>query len=188
MAKTPSVDQTTLENALYWLQALVCQGERVAEAWTHQEGRHYPFLTVRMMEEQFFLAACNKARRWVEKLAKLVDDETPLRAFLTAIREAKVVRDKREHDDEYFGAGAKYPEEPAHDVQSTSPVQLNVGTSCTVLTDGKLLLGGIFDVAEGMRAARELAGILRHQQHAYWDSRSKGHCEHFKAPERLIGS
>ena len=66
---------------------------------------------------------------------------------------------------------------------------MNVGTSCSVQTDGKLLLGGVVDVHKGIQAAKSLQTILRELQHAYWDGRalSPNGCDHFKIPDKLIG-
>lgn len=183
---TDHEDNTTLEYSIYWLQALICQGERVSRAWNRQEGQHYPFLNARGMEEHFFLVACNKARRWLKKLRSVVENEEPIAKFLAQTENASIVRNKREHDDEYFGTGRKHDEEPSHDVPSTSPVKMNVGTSCTVYTDARLLLGGILDVGATRCAADSLQNTLRELQHAYWDKRGRGGADHFKMPERLL--
>ena len=83
--------------------------------------------------------------------------------------------------------GKKYEEEPIHDVQSSSPVKMKAGTSCSCYTNGRLLLGGIFDVGEAIEAADSLQNTLRKSQHAYWDKRGRGSAGHFKMQERLIG-
>ncbi|MCH7592411.1 MAG: hypothetical protein IH989_06510 [Planctomycetes bacterium] len=179
-------NNTTLVHSIYWLQALIHQGERVFHAWNQKEGQHYPPLTTRMMEEHFFLVACMKAQRWLKKLKKIVDDPQPIVAFLAVIEPCHVVRNKREHDDEYFGAGKKEEGEPMHDVDSDSPVKMTVGTSVSCQVDGKLLLGGICDVRKAMVAADSLQDMLRRLQHAYWD-RKVGETEHFKMAKRLLG-
>ncbi len=183
-------DKTTLEYSIYWLLAVEHQGARVIDAWNIKEGQNYPFLNTRTIEEHFYLVACNKARRWVTKLKPIIEDNEPIVEFLENTNNSKIVRDKREHDDEYFGTGKKYQEEPNHDVSSKSAIKMNVGTSCSVQTDGKLLLGGIFDVYEGIQSAKLLQEYLRPFQHAYWDKRAikKGGCDHFKIPNKLFGS
>lgn len=180
-------DKTTLEHSIYWLLALIYQGKRVTSAWNIQEGRNYPFLNIRMMEEQYFLIACNKAHRWLKKLRKIIEDEQPIVEFLEITRNSCIIRHKREHDEQYFGTGKKFDEEPTHDVQSPSPVKMTVGTSVSCYENGRLLLGGIFDVGEGIEAADSLQNKLRELQHEYWDKMGGGKLEHFKIPERLIG-
>lgn len=181
-------DATTLQCAIYWLLAIEYQGVRVIDAWHVEEGRHYPFLNVRMMEEHFFLVACNKARRWVDKLKAISEDDAPLVEFLNRTKAAQTVRNKREHDDEYFGSGgakANRPR-PRYDVDCDSPVSMVVGPACSVNSQGKLLLGGLFDVHEGIQSAKTLQIILRQMQHEYWDNRAHkpGMCDHFKMPEK----
>ena len=126
-----SENQTTLEHSIYWLQALVYQGERVYQTRNIKTGSKYPYLNTKMMEEQYFLIACMKARRWLKKLKEIVENKQPIEDFLEATKVSKIIRDKREHDDEYFGSGKKYEEEPSHDVEDSNEIQMNVGTSCT---------------------------------------------------------
>ena len=180
-------DSVTLQHSIYWLLAFIHQGERVSRAWNMQEGQHSPFLNTRMMEEHFLLVACNKARRWLEKLKTVVEDKQPILEFFEITKNSVIIRHKREHDDEYFGTGKRHDEEPNHDVQSRSPIRMNVGTSCSCYLNGRLLLGGIFDVGNGIEAAGSLQNRLRKLQHAYWDERGRGEAGHFKMPEKLMG-
>jgi len=98
-----------------------------------------------LMEEQFFLTATNKARRWVTELKLHAEDGNALDSFLAAFEPSKLVRDKREHDEEYFGSKGK-PEILSDATAPGSSLALNVGQSVTVHRDGRHLLGGKYDV------------------------------------------
>ena len=107
------------------------------------------------------------------------------RRFSEATKVSKIIRDKREHDDEYFGSGKIYEEEPSHDVEDSNEIQMNVGTSCTCEINGRLLLGGIFDVGEAISLSNSLQNTLRELQHGYWDKKGCGRLYHFKMQEKL---
>ena len=178
-------DNTTLEFSVYWLQAIEYQGKRVFRAKRESEECHYPFLATAILENHFFLVACIKAQRWLRKLSDIATAEKEnIATFLVLTQNAKVVRDKREHDDEYFGTGKIHEQEPMHNVQTSSSVKLRVGTSVSVFVDGKYLIGGILDVQQTIDAARSLRTTLVKIQHAYWDNRK---AEHFKMQEHFIG-
>ena len=51
--------------------------------------------------------------------------------------------------------------------------------------NGRLLLGGIFDVGEAISLSNSLQNTLRKLQHAYWDKEGCGRLDHFKMQEKL---
>ena len=179
------MDQMTLELSLYWMQALVFQGKRVLNA-EKIEG-HITHKTT-LMEEQFFLNAIGKALRWIGELKFQSICVQQIDFFLTVASVAKLVRNKREHDDEYFGPPKK-TEVMSDASQPGSSLTVSVGQSITVHRDGKVLLGGTVDINEIIEAAKEFATNLRTEQHRYWEGRSLGdrkNIEHFLAPEDLV--
>lgn len=179
-------DNTTLEYSIYWLQAIKYQGKRVFRARQASEGQPYPFLTTAVLEDHFFLVACIKARRWLEKLTRIAAEEKrPIDKFLVLTENAVVVRNKREHDDEYVGSGKKDQPVQMHEVETGASVKMTVGTLGTVFIDGKFLMGGIFDVRQAIEAAHSLLGNIVKLQHAYWDERRGA--DHRKVREQLVG-
>ena len=179
------MDQMTLESSLYWAQAMVFQGKRVLDA-ERIEG-HITYKITRM-EEQFFLNAIGKALRWIGELKSQGVCVQPIDSFLAVAGVAQLVRNKREHDDEYSGPQKK-TEVMSDASQPGSNLTIKVGQSVTVHRNGTVLLGGTVDVSEVIEAAIELATHLRTEQHKYWEGRSLGdrrNIEHFLAPEGLV--
>lgn len=189
-------EQVSLGNSIYWLKAVIEQGSRIFKA------AEQPTIHVNseihnsrsMMEEQFFLTACEKAQRWTNSL-KLESPEAD--HFSNLGEDFKKVRDEREHDDERYGLGGKYnlsevdpqehaerghilkSEERRHKYQkfrmekadTAGGVTIHTTMSGTIHSGGRILLGGIVDVAQVVKAAEVLVESLLPEQHAYWDSR-----------------
>ena len=181
------MDQATLEWSLYWAQAVSYQGKRVLEAeGIKAELTH----SITVMEEQFMLNALGKALRWIGELKLLGVCVADIDAFLSVASISKLVRNKREHDDEYFGPQQKT--ETLSDASSPgSDLKISVGQSITVHKDGKVLLGGTVDVDEVINAAEEISEKLRIEQHQYLTGRFPGEpkaLEHFFAPKGLLDS
>jgi len=97
------------------------------------------------------------------------------------------VRNKREHDDEYFGSQRK-EEKMSELPKEEGRSQLIVGQSCTLHRGGRILLGGTVDIHDVITEAEKLVSILIQLQHEHWESRAMGdikHVEHFLAPRDL---
>lgn len=192
-------EQQSLGNSIYQLKAVIEQGARIFEA-AEQPTVHINsaiYNSREKMEEQFFLTACGKAQRWIDPL-KL---ETQEAAHFSKLGEAiKKVRDEREHDDERYGLGNKFdlrevaPHEHAdrgYVLKSSKPgkhlnqsqkfrmekadteggVTIFGSMSGTIHSGGHILLGGIIDVAQVVKAAEVLVEPLLQKQQAYWDRR-----------------
>ncbi len=192
-------EHTSLATSIYWLKAVIEQGARVFEAaaqpTAHTNSAQYNSRA--RMEEQFFLTACEKAQRWIDPM-KL---ETPEAIQFSELGETiKNVRDEREHDDERYGLGNKFdlgevdPHEHAkkgfvlkrpepgkkpnprqkfrmEKADTNGGVTIVISMSGTVHSGGRILLGGIVDVAKVVSAAEELIEPLLKIQHAHWDRR-----------------
>lgn len=178
--QTTSKEREKLESVqmcVYWLKAVIYQGGRVFEAASQPEPHlNSAVLNSRgRMEQQFFLTACDKARRWVEPM-RLTTPE--FEQFMTLEKNITRVRGIREHDEKYSGMGInkKNEKQPAalKRAKSDTPLRLNVSASVTVheAHSGRLLLGGTVDVAEVVRAAEALVKQLIPTQHAYWNKRA----------------
>jgi len=149
----------------------------------------------RRLEEQFFLTACEKAQRWIHPMKFGTPEAIQFSELGEIIRN---VRDEREHDDERYGLGSKFdlrevdPHEHAEKGfvlkrpeygKKPNPRQMFrmkkadtdggvtiFGTmSVTDHSGGRILLGGIVDVAKVISAAEALIEPLLKKQHAYWD-------------------
>lgn len=184
---------TSLSTSIYWLKAVIYQGARIFEAASqpteHLNSHIYnsQFNSRKMMEEQFFLTACGKAQRWISPM----NLETPDAQRFSKLGETiKKVRDEREHDEERYGLGKKFdlddldPGEHAEKGFVRDPTKRDkfrmekadtdggvtiFGTmSTTVHSGGRVLLGGIVDVAKVVSAAEALIEPLLEKQHAYW--------------------
>ena len=176
----------TLEHTLYWLQAIRFQGERTLlsekldGSLTHQ--------TITRMEEQFFLNAVNKSIRWANELKSLNCCVQELEIFLSISSFTNLVRNKREHDDEYFGPEKKNAKMTKLPKEENKP-QIIIGQSMTMHRNGKILLGGTVDIHDVIAKAEKLIPILIDLQHQYWENRSLGdinNVKHFFAPDNLI--
>jgi len=181
------MEQNITENSLYWIKSIIFQGGRLLAA---EKIKYAPYAITRM-EEQFFLNATNKAIRWVTDMKEqgyLVDEINAFLSVSSITSFTKLVRNKREHDDEYFGS--KQKNEILSDASNpNSKLNLKVGQSVTVHRDGKILLGGTVDVHEVINATRELEVHLRNKQHELWKKKSLGdikNVEPFLAPDELI--
>ena len=173
-----------VEQALYWVKAIIFQGGRLLIA----EKIEYHNYTITRMEEQFFLNAVNKSIRWSKDLRIQGVLTSEINSFLSTSSIAKLVRNKREHDEEFFGS--KQKKETLSDASDpTSNVKMLVGQSITVCRNGRILLGGTVDVMEVLDAAVVLERYLRTEQHniwkndPMWDEKSLGQ---YLAPEGLI--
>ena len=186
MRRTNIMKLRITEHSLYWIKATIFQGERLLKA----EKIEYRYIyTITCMEEQFFLNAVNKSIRWLKdsKSQKILVSE--INTFLSTSSMAKLVRNKREHDDEFFGS--KQKEETLSDASDhNSKIIMHVGQSVTVHRNGRILLGGTVDVEEVIDAAKVLEHYLRTEQHTLWKNRFKFFDEkrmgQYLAPEGLI--
>ncbi len=165
-----------LEQAIYWLQAVIYQGNRLLESYK-AEG-HVTHTTSRM-EEQFFINVAYKACRWASKLKTLNVAVTDMDVFLASV-DAQFLRNKREHDDNYLGMNSKH--EPWVDASGPTGPTIQVAQSVTVFRDRQILLGGTLEVHKTINAADAALIPLVEMQHAYWAKRS---AQHFQAPRTL---
>src|SRR5690606_29564014 len=97
---------------LYWTEATILQAQRVRQyfLWSRSVGRsHNINETTGRLEELNLLTAANKARRWIEYADCPMWDVAAVEPFLTLLKKAKFVRDKREHDEEYGRGGKPHP-------------------------------------------------------------------------------
>ena len=144
-----------LDQAYYWTLATCFQGERLTRTYTWRHApstpRHFITTTTLMAEEQFFLNAVGKMHRYLTKIQKdqhLFTFIQPARPSINEFcqlvqREDKLlVRNKREHDDEYLGTNQKEPEFSDVPSQGNGP-EVKVSPSVTVIKDGRILLGGV---------------------------------------------
>lgn len=168
---------TDLEHAIYWLQAVEYQGNRLLESYMAKG--HISHTTARM-EEQFFINVAYKACRWASKLKTLNVAVTDMELFL-GIVDAQFLRNKREHDDNYLGLNSK--KEPWADASATTGPTILVAQSVTVFRNGTILLGGTLDVHKTINAAGAALPPLLEMQHGYWEKRR---APHFQTPRTLI--
>jgi hypothetical protein len=160
-----------ISHAIYWLLAVEFQRDRVRLASQAAGGNNSPFRTTGRMEEHFFLVACNKARRWLDHIDRKIVTQAHLDRFNVLADSAQVVRNKREHDEEYFGASPKLEPLHADKTSGASAIRLMVGTSVTSYSRGRIILGGIVDIDECAEAAVPLRSELQTHQRNYWRSR-----------------
>ena len=186
-SKKSSVKQTAVEYSLYWIQATIFQGNRLINA----EKIDYHQYSITRMEEQFFLNSVNKSIRWLKDLKKqniLVSEVDIFLSVPSTPNLLSLVRNKREHDDEYFGSQGKV--ETLSDVSNPdNKLKIYVGQSVTIHKNGRIFLGGTIDVQEIIDTAKILEVSLRTKQHELWEKKSFGNIknvEHFLAPKNLI--
>ena len=192
-------EQVSLVNSIYWLKAVIEQGARIFEA-TEQSTVHVNSMIYNSrekMEEQFFLTACGKAQRWLDPLKLDMPEATN---FSELFEDIKKVRDEREHDDDRYGLGNKFdlkevdpcehaergyvlkaskPGKRPNPYQKFRMEKADTGGECTIFCSisvtahsGKsILLGGIVDLTQVVKAAKMLLETLLQKQHAYWDRR-----------------
>ena len=167
-----------IEQSLYWLQSICYQGKRLLDSY---QINGYLTHTITRMEEHFFLVACQKATRWINKLQAQNILSEEIRIFKEKVS-VKLVRDKREHDDEYQGTNAK--DEKLSDVSNpNSELTIKVGQSITMKRNSRYYIGGTLDVHTTMEIVNQLFKPLKEIQHAYWEKRG---APHFKIPDVLI--
>jgi len=178
--------QRIVGQSLYWTLAIDTQGKRVLEA---EKIKYHEFAITRM-EEQFFLNAVNKSIRWLKDLRTKNILVVEIDAFFAISSMASLVRNKREHDDEYFGT--QQGEEILSDASDPeSNLSISVGQSVTVHRKGRILLGGTVDVQDVIEKSRKLATLLRDIQHEYCKERSQGiikYVDYYSAPDKLISN
>lgn len=198
-AQTEFDEHQSLATSIYWLKAVIAQGERVfetaAQPTAHINSELYNSRA--SMEEQFFLTACEKAQRWIDPMKLATPEATRFSGLGEAV---KKVRDEREHDDERYGLGNKFdlsevdPHEHAEmgfvlkrpksgkkpnpsqkfrmeTADTGGGVTIVSSMSLTIHSGGRILLGGIVDVARVVSAAEALIEPLLQKQHTYWDRR-----------------
>jgi len=162
-------EQSTVSGTIYWLKATAHQGKRVLESSIY-ETKHFNsaiYNSPRRMEELFFLTACRKAHRWMQPVREYSTEAARFFAFEGVV---KKVRDSREHEEERYGLRKRRDDEisPAN---TDSALELHVSRSITVERHGRLVLGGLVDVAEIIEAAELLLVQFISKHRAYWDWR-----------------
>lgn len=179
-------DHQTLEHTLYWLQAIRFQGERTLSAEKIENILFYQ--NTKMIEEQFFLNAINKAIRWSQELKSLDCCTQEIDKFLLISSFANLVRNKREHDDEYFGPKARN-EKMTELPKEENRASITVGQSITMHKNGKILLGGTVDIHDVIVKSEELISVLIKKQREYTLSKSINDiniAKQYFAPDDLI--
>lgn len=176
---------TSLNTSIYWLKAIIFQGERVLVAG-QQPVKHLNsdiYNNRSNMEEQFFLNACGKAVRWITPL-KL--DNPEWAELLRLEKDIKIVRDEREHDEDRYGlgnepfdtslsphehaaqgyiknsGGHKFRMKPA---MTDGAMKIICSMASTIRDGDRLLLGGVLDVSEVVKTAEGLMSALLTKQH-----------------------
>jgi hypothetical protein len=174
-AKKENDKTSSLVWSTYWLKAIVFQGGRALEAQQqslpHNNSSVYNGIS--RMEEQFFLTACQKARRWIEAM----DLNTPEADQFSALgKRFEQIRGEREHDNDHSGLGKKRKykdsqEVPIRRMGTSEGVKASVSAGVTSTVDGRLVLGGVVDIQEVIDAAGALMPQLIEQHNNNWDKR-----------------
>ena len=165
-------DIRSFSRAIYWVQAIVFQGQRVLEV--HQREYSGIFSDPARLEEQFFLTASEKAVRLVSTLAAQGKDESirpylPTDAMRTFTRRmnSTALRNSREHDENY-GRLDKPKEELTNATNPKRPgLTLMVDSGVTILRDGDIIIGGQVSVRDTIALAEDLIPNLVESQHRY---------------------
>lgn len=183
---------------IYELQSIVTQGRRVIHDHNRDrtEGLSIHSLrdTTTRMDEMFFLIVLTQAFRWLDDLEKLIPEFEPTFSEFKKMaggRNAKTIRNKREHADEIYGSKQKNSkkENPLFTVSTTGGPTINMSSSVTDLSGGRVVLGGRVDVQATVEAAATLVETLRPVQLRYWTTttrRGREKFEHFLSPKELI--
>lgn len=106
-----------------------------------------------------FLVALNKIARWGHEMKEAAPNgRMPVDAFLEAFAPGKVVRNIREHDDEYLTGGGRRRDQL---FATAMDGLVRIDATSTLVLEGEILLGGRLSVQKMLVAADQLREALR---------------------------
>jgi hypothetical protein len=171
-----------VDEALYWTEATILQCERVIahRDWARERHSDWTRHDTGRLEALSLLNAAGKALRWIKDAEVDPDwDKERVKPFADLLAQARPIRNKREHDDEY-GPG-KQAEPLKNATAEGSNLKLMVGPNVTVHRGEQILLGGIVDVHALRDAALATADEFRRVQHGHAPA------DHFRKQPGMIG-
>lgn len=163
-----------LRNINLWLLGALELGNEICELqqWTTQDSASPPsrgdsqaerqrrHAAVRLMHGRFqyksalFLVALNKVNRWARELQKHDPEKiTGTQQFLKSFEKGKVLRDMREHDDQYMDGRGRKQDQFVYTIEDG---WVSLDATSTVVIGGEILLGGRVSVQQMIAEAQAL--------------------------------